>query len=63
MNPVYPGYMIGSHPSEGEGNVTRTVVWGTCGYTSTIQVLNCSGTYLYNLPEAPICFLGYCGVN
>jgi hypothetical protein len=60
-----PGWLNGTHPGVAEGVVNRTVCFhwsgSTCAWSTTVQVVNCDSFYLYNLPNAPVCSLRYCG--
>jgi cysteine-rich repeat protein len=62
-----PGWLNGAHPNIGQGIVARQVCfnWGgnQCQWNANIQVVACPGYYLYNLPNAPVCSLRYCGEN
>jgi hypothetical protein len=62
----YPGWMKGSHPTEAEGTVNRTVCYnyyGRCCYwNNNIRVINCGGFYVYEfVKNTPGCYLRYCG--
>jgi cysteine-rich repeat protein len=60
-----PGWMAGGHPSVNEGKVTRTVNFhwssGCSTWSTSIQVSNCGGFYVYELNGTPVCNLRYCG--
>ncbi len=59
-----PGWLNGTLPSKDEGIVDRQVCFEffqPCTYSTDIQVVNCGGFYLFNLPDAPQCSLRYCG--
>jgi hypothetical protein len=60
-----PGWLNGAHPAPQDGVVARTVCfnWGgnSCAWTSAVQIVNCSGFYLYYLPDTSACNLRYCG--
>ncbi|KAM7451618.1 hypothetical protein ABFA07_000937 [Porites harrisoni] len=62
-----PGWLNGSHPSVGEGIVTRRVCyhWGSrcCNWKNDIQIQNCGAFYVYRLVKPPVCWLRYCGDN
>ena len=62
-----PGWLNGSHPSVGEGIVTRRVCyhWGSrcCNWKNDIQIQNCGAFYVYRLVKPPVCWLRYCGNN
>ena len=59
------GWLTGGHPSQGEGEVTRTVYFDDgsddkARMTST-KVINCNNEYfVYYLPDVPLCQVGYC---
>ncbi|XP_028396090.1 uncharacterized protein LOC114520085 [Dendronephthya gigantea] len=61
-----PGYLSGSHPTFGEGIVSRTVYFAngrySCySYSDTIRVINCGSYYVYELvPPSGGCNLRYC---
>jgi hypothetical protein len=59
------GWLNGTHPTVAEGVVNRTVCFNwagnVCSWSTTVQVANCDSYYLYNLPNAPECYLRYCG--
>ncbi|XP_072894602.1 uncharacterized protein [Hemitrygon akajei] len=52
-----PGWLNGSHPNVGEGEVTRTVCFtvdnNTCYWSLEIRVKNCSGYFVYWLWSTP----------
>jgi Notch-like protein len=60
-----PGYLTGGIPTTAAGLVTRAVcyswVGNTCWRTNNIQMVNCGGYHLYNLPDTPGCSIRYCG--
>ncbi|XP_031549138.1 uncharacterized protein LOC116286709 isoform X3 [Actinia tenebrosa] len=63
-----PGWMQGSHPTQAEGIVTRTVCYhyhswdsNCCFRNNTIRVKNCGGFYVYELVKPPGCSYRYCG--
>jgi cysteine-rich repeat protein len=62
-----PGWMVDAHPTVKEGQVDRQVcfTWsGNCCWESaTIKVRNCGDYYVYNFPQAPTCYLRYCGTD
>lgn len=62
-----PGWMMGSHPTQGEGVVTRTACfhWNNdcCSMSNSIRVKNCGGFYVYQLVGPTHCDLRYCGNN
>ncbi|XP_072893542.1 uncharacterized protein [Hemitrygon akajei] len=53
-----PGWLNGSHPNVGEGEVTRTVCFteseSTCYWSLDIKVKNCSGYFVYLLKPTPL---------
>ena len=60
---VATGWLNGSHPSQIGEKVTREVCfnYGTkCWRKTTITIINCSGFFIYNLPNTPTCELRYC---
>ena len=60
-----PGWLNGKHPTVEEGEVTRTVCFqygaSCCRWSKDVKVFNCSGFYVYKLPNVPLCYLRYCG--
>ncbi len=58
------GWLNGAHPSVADGVVTRQVCYNfssnTCWQNNDIEVVNCNGFYLYNLPDVAFCYLAYC---
>ncbi|XP_062500677.1 collagen alpha-1(XVII) chain-like [Corticium candelabrum] len=60
-----PGWLKGSHPIVIGQNVSQTVCFhygnNCCRNQVTVQIINCGSYYVYNLPNAPACHLGYCG--
>jgi hypothetical protein len=60
-----PGWLNGAHPTPEEGPQVRQVCFNwsgdTCTWNADVQVVNCGGYYLYELPDAPACMLRYCG--
>lgn len=60
-----PGWMQGSHPTQADGIVTRTVCYhwtsGCCEWSNNIRVRNCGVFYVYELVTPPNCHLRYCG--
>ena len=60
----YPGWLNGTHPTVAEGVVTRKVCYHAgpcCASRNIIKVRNCSSYYVYDLQQAPGCYLRYCG--
>jgi hypothetical protein len=59
------GYLTGGFPTPANGLVSRTVCYAwvgqACWQSNTIQMVNCGGYSLYNLPEQTACSLRYCG--
>ncbi|XP_062892797.1 mucin-5AC-like isoform X2 [Mobula hypostoma] len=59
-----PGWLNGSHPNVGEGEVTRTVCFtvgeDTCYQSLEIKVKNCSGYFVYWLKPTPRQHAVYC---
>ncbi|XP_072894953.1 von Willebrand factor D and EGF domain-containing protein-like [Hemitrygon akajei] len=59
-----PGWLNGSHPNVGEGEVTRTVcfTWdkNICYQRREIRVKNCSGYFVYWLCPTPPSYAVYC---
>ena len=62
---VAPGWMQGGHPTEVGVAVSRTVCFSydehCCSRSVPIEVVNCTGYYVYHLPEIPTCYYEYCG--
>ncbi|KAL9987885.1 hypothetical protein ACROYT_G002263 [Oculina patagonica] len=60
-----PGWLNGSHPAVADGTVIRKVCfhWSKrcCRWSTTIEVRNCDGFYVYKLHRPPACTLRYCG--
>ena len=60
-----PGWLNGTHPSQAEGTVSRTVCYhwynNCCQWSNDIKVRNCSGFIVYELKKTPECRLRYCG--
>jgi hypothetical protein len=60
-----PGWMQGGHPTEVGVAVSRTVCFSydghCCSRSVPIKVVNCTGYYVYHLPEIPTCYYEYCG--
>ena len=61
---LYPGWLMGDHPTVDEGEVIRTVCFCNgldlyCKRTSTIKVKNCSSFYVYHLVRTS-CPYRYC---
>ena len=64
----YQGWLLESHPSVYEGEVSRTVCFTRqyscyCRYRKTIKVKNCGSFYVYWLDGVPACNLRYCGAK
>ncbi|XP_041038142.1 uncharacterized protein LOC121274841 isoform X2 [Carcharodon carcharias] len=58
------GWLNGSHPTMGEGEVTRTVCFtlaeNRCFWTREIKIKNCSSDFVYELKPVPGCNAAYC---
>ncbi|XP_041038059.1 uromodulin-like isoform X7 [Carcharodon carcharias] len=58
------GWLNGSHPTVGEGEVTRTVCFTSgenrCFWTREIKIKNCSSDFVYKLKPVPSCNAAYC---
>ncbi|XP_067883778.1 uncharacterized protein [Heterodontus francisci] len=61
------GWLQGSHPSVGNGEVTRTVCFNKagnrCHWTQEIKIINCSSYFVYELKPPPDCEAVYCTVT
>ncbi|XP_072894079.1 uncharacterized protein [Hemitrygon akajei] len=61
---MIPGWLNGTHPSVGEGEVTRTIcftqVENNCSQNQEIRVKNCSGYFVYRLKPTPWDHTVYC---
>ncbi|XP_072346455.1 uromodulin-like [Scyliorhinus torazame] len=59
-----PGWLNGSHPTPGDGEVTRRVCFhwsgNPCHWTQEIKIKRCSDYFVYYLSTAPTCNLAYC---
>ena len=59
------GWLNGTHPSLGEGIVTRKVCFhwkkGCCQWKNNIRIRNCGEFYVYEFQKPPACNLRYCG--
>ena len=59
-----PGWLNGAHPSVGE-TVTRTVCFhwleDPCNWSTSVEIKNCDGYFLFNFADTPVCWLRYCG--
>ena len=59
-----PGWLNGAHPFVGE-TVTRTVCFNwsgnPCNWSTSVEIKNCDGYFLFNFPDTPVCRLRYCG--
>ena len=59
-----PGWLDGPHPEVADGIVDRRVCFhwdgDACWASTDIQVLDCGGFYIYQLPETPECSSVYC---
>lgn len=60
----HPGWLQGSHPTQEEWTVYRSVcfTWpgDCCKWSTIIRVRNCGEFYLYDLTKAPVCDSRYC---
>ena len=60
-----PGWLNGTHPSVEDGYAMREVcfAYGTedCNWSVDVGVVDCGAFFLYDLPEAPLCDLRFCG--
>ncbi|CAB3983885.1 Hypothetical predicted protein [Paramuricea clavata] len=62
-------WLNGTHPSVGDGKVTRRVCFswaGKCCFANTktyIEVINCGFFYIYKLVSPPSCSYRYCGTD
>ena len=59
------GWMNGTHPEASEGVVTRDLCWAAgddCSglFADALEVVNCGGFFLYNLPHIGACDYRYC---
>ena len=59
------GWLNGTHPTSVGQNRSETVCfhWNNkcCNWQVTVDIINCGGYYVYNLPNEPAgCFLAYC---
>ncbi|XP_078390936.1 uncharacterized protein LOC144672830 [Cetorhinus maximus] len=58
------GWLNGSHPTVGQGEVTRTVCFTSgenrCFWTREIKIKNCSSYFVYELKPVPGCDAAYC---
>ncbi|XP_055514227.1 uncharacterized protein LOC129710948 [Leucoraja erinacea] len=63
----YPGWLVGSHPSVGDGEVTRTVCFNEgsyiCYWNREIRVKNCTDYFVYQLWPTPYTYGVYCTVT
>ena len=64
---AYPIWLSGSHPTVGEGTVTRNVCIrtfrGCCAKQVSIQVKNCGSYYIYRLGNPGHCDVRYCSTD
>lgn len=62
-NSHLPGWLSGAHPTQADGQVTRTVFFhwhSDCCYKSiTVKVINCGGYYVYHVNGTPWCHLRF----
>ena len=60
-NSHLPGWLSGAHPTQADGQVSRTVFFhwhSDCCYKSiTVKVINCGGYYVYYINGTPWCHL------
>ncbi|XP_078390606.1 uncharacterized protein LOC144672631 isoform X2 [Cetorhinus maximus] len=58
------GWLNGSHPTVGQGEVNRTVCFtlgeNRCFWTREIKIKNCSSDFVYQLKPVPGCNAAYC---
>ena len=58
------GWLQGNHPiTVGETKTAKVCfngVYGICNWSATIKIRHCGSYFIYNLPDAPHCNLGYC---
>ncbi|XP_072420103.1 pancreatic secretory granule membrane major glycoprotein GP2-like [Chiloscyllium punctatum] len=58
------GWLNGSHPTVGQGEVPRTVCFNwqnkPCQWTQKIKVKRCIDYFVYELQAPPVCSLAYC---
>uniref|UniRef100_UPI00398E7F10 uncharacterized protein n=1 Tax=Pristiophorus japonicus TaxID=55135 RepID=UPI00398E7F10 len=63
---VKPGWINGTHPTVGQGEVTRTVCFNydgnRCNRTLEIKIKNCTSYSVYELKPPPDCNMTYCTV-
>ena len=62
-NSHLPGWLSGAHPTQADGQVSRTVFFhwhSDCCYKSiTVKVINCGGYYVYHVNGTPWCHLRF----
>ena len=60
-----PGWLNGAHPQTVGETVTRTVCFNwsgnSCRWSTSVEIKNCGGFFLFNFPDTPVCSLRYCG--
>ena len=58
------GWLKGSHPNVIGQKISRTVCFSyssnCCHEQTSVEVINCGQYYIYNLPNTPNCYNGYC---
>ncbi|PFX12463.1 Uromodulin [Stylophora pistillata] len=66
-NTQMAGWINGSHPTKAYQLMSATVCFhgqvSCCHISSTVQIRNCSGFYVYNLQKPSGCNARHCGVN
>ncbi|XP_072347394.1 uncharacterized protein [Scyliorhinus torazame] len=59
-----PGWLNGSHPTPGDGEVKRQVCfhWNgkSCRWSQDIKIKRCRNYFVYYLKKSPVCHLAYC---
>ncbi|XP_072347395.1 oncoprotein-induced transcript 3 protein-like isoform X1 [Scyliorhinus torazame] len=62
-----PGWLNGSHPTPGDGEVNRTVCFhwsgNSCRWSQDIKIKRCRNYFVYYLKKSPACRLAYCTVK
>ena len=59
------GWLQDNHPSTVGETKTAKVCFnngsrGKCNWSTTIKISHCGDYFVYDLPDVPICHLGYC---
>ena len=66
-NTVRSGWLNGTQPTIGDGEVIRTVCftrgYNKCSYLKEIKVKNCGSYFIYKLGQLSICDSRYCGTD